>query len=427
MGVVQDHRSLAEELARYSQLCYSRGLVGAAGGNLSVRVPDEDIFLVTVSGVALRDVTAENIVAVDLQGKVLQAPPGLRPSKEVKFHLAVFQTRPSVNAVLHVHPPYTVIHATAERTIPLATISAMLKLKQGDIVGPADPGSQELRQKVLEAVRNAGPDISVLLMASHGLLSFDESLSRAFDDAELAEDTAKIAYLQSNWLAQPVHLEALSDKRIVDLSAPLGENTYAYPSDPQYSKTWHATLERDGLNVSKVQMGLHCGSHVDAPLHFIADAPDVLQMPLERFFGPAVAIDCPKQAGQDILAKDLAGTDICPGDIVLFRTGWEERSGSAEFFEGQWPGLSVEVVQALIASGVRAVGGDIVSADSPAAITAGAPVHNKALAAGMPIFEGLINLGCVVNKRFFFIALPLAIVAGEASPVRAMALLDPEA
>ena len=88
--------------------------------------------------------------------------------------------------------------------------------------------------------------------------------------------------------------------------------------------------------------------------------------------------------------------------------------------------VRVEAVEVLIASGVRAVGGDIVSADNPVAIAAGAPAHTKALAAGMPIFEGLINLEGIVNKRFFFMALPLAIVAGDASPVRAVALLDAE-
>ncbi|NQU75419.1 MAG: cyclase family protein [Planctomycetes bacterium] len=219
--------------------------------------------------------------------------------------------------------------------------------------------------------------------------------------------------------------------KIVDLSAPLGPNTYAYPADPQYRKTWHARLGSSDFdsgsdaNVSKVEMGLHCGSHVDAPLHFLADGRDVASMPLEMFFGPAVAIDCPKLPGQDVTAEDLAGVDVRRGDIVLFRTGWEERSGTAALFEGQWPGLSVEVIETLIARGVKkAVGGDIVSADSPAGIAAGAPAHVKALTAGMVIFEGLINLKSVVGKRFTFIGLPLKIVEGEASPVRAIAVLD---
>ncbi len=83
----------------------------------------------------------------------------------------------------------------------------------------------------------------------------------------------------------------------------------------------------------------------------------------------------------------------------------------------------MEAVKDLAARGVKAVGGDIASADGPAGLAAGAPAHKAALAAGLPIFEALVNLDRVAGRRFTFIGLPLRIVGGEASPIRAIAVL----
>lgn len=196
MGIIQDHKPLAEELASYSRLCYERRLVGAAGGNLSVRVPGNNLFLVTASGVALRDVSPDNIVAIDKQGNEVETPAGLRASKEIKFHLAIFSARPEVNAVIHVHPAYAIVYAAAGKSIPLVTISAKLKLKQGPIVAELNPGSLELTQGVSMALKGSDEETTVLLMEGHGLIAFDTTLCEAFNDAELAEDSAKIAYLE---------------------------------------------------------------------------------------------------------------------------------------------------------------------------------------------------------------------------------------
>ena len=109
MGIVADHRDLAEELSRYSRLCYDRRLVGAAGGNLSARLPAGGGFLVTASGVSLRDVSPSNLVAVDSNGTKSDGPRDLRPSKEISFHLSVFQERPNVKNQHH-RPPHLPHH-----------------------------------------------------------------------------------------------------------------------------------------------------------------------------------------------------------------------------------------------------------------------------------------------------------------------------
>ena len=420
--MLSDCGPIAEELVRYSRLCYERHLVGAAGGNLSVRVPGRDAFIVTATGVSLRDVTLQNLVVIDREGKVLEGPAGSRPSKESGFHLAVFETRADVGAVIHVHPAYATTFSTRKKLIPTVTISAQLKLKQGAVIAAAAPGSKELRDIVAQAVKTSPPEATVFLMEAHGLLTFRATLGEAFDDAELAEDTAKIAYLSE--LSMPRALRFPEDARVVDLTVPLNERTPCYPTDPLFVKRWHARFDEQGVYLSKLEMGAHTGTHVDAPLHFLGDAfPDITRMGPHLFIGEAVALDRPKNPGQDLTVSDLQGADIRRGDIVLFRTGWDKRAGTAAFFEDGWPGLEVPLIEELIQRGVKATGGDIASADSPSAIAAGARAHKVAGRAGVPIFEALVNLDQLVGRRFFFAGLPLKLEGCEASPIRAVAIV----
>ena len=200
MGILADEKELAEELSRYSRLCYARRLVGAAGGNVSARVPGRDLALITATGVSLRDVSPENLLVVDLRGGVVENPAGLRPSKETGFHLGIYRARPDAGAVVHVHPTYATVYSNLRIPVPLVTVSAENKLRQGPVVRAAAGGSGDLEAMVLDAIA-AAPTANVFLMERHGLTAFGPSLCQAFDDAELAEDTATIAFLVG--MAQP--------------------------------------------------------------------------------------------------------------------------------------------------------------------------------------------------------------------------------
>jgi ribulose-5-phosphate 4-epimerase/fuculose-1-phosphate aldolase len=195
VSIVTEHRELARELCRYARLSYSRHLVGAAGGNISARVPGRAAYIVTASDLALRDAQPSQLVVVDARGELLEGGSGLRPSKETAFHLSIYRSRPEVNAVVHVHPTYATVFSLWKMRIPAATISASLKLKQGPVVGAAAPGSRDLCDRIEAAVRSSGAEVGVLLLEGHGLVAFDSTLRGAFNTAELAEDTARIAYL----------------------------------------------------------------------------------------------------------------------------------------------------------------------------------------------------------------------------------------
>jgi L-fuculose-phosphate aldolase len=422
MKLMESNSRLVEELCRYSKLCYERGLVGAAGGNLSVRIRGKNLFLVTASGVSLRNMTPNHIIAVDENGLIVEGQSGMRPSKESSFHIAIYRARQSVNAVIHVHPTYATVVSILRKTIPLATISAQLKLKQGTLVPEADPGSKTLANQIIKIVKASGDETSILLLQNHGLVAFHESLDHAFNNAELAEDTARIAYLASSDFIDFV--SAFNRIAAVDLSIPLNKKTPFYPTDPPFKKEWHVKFKENGAWVSKLTMGAHSGTHVDAPLHFLEKGSDITMMELGSFFGRARAMDTPKKAGENIEVDDVYKAEFQEGDIVLFRTGWERYAGTNKFFSGEWPGFTPEAVDLLIQKRVKAIGGDIVSADSPSGLEQGAPSHKKALKAGLPVFEALVNLKKVTEKKFLFIGLPLKIINGEASPIRAVALLS---
>lgn len=188
---------LRQELSEYSQRSFNRHLVGGTGGNLSVRVPGTDTVLITPTGISLGDVQPEEHLLVNLEGKVLESPMGLKGSKETSFHLAAYQIRPDIGAVAHVHPPYSTAYSNKGKGLPLATISARVVLKNVPCVECFVPGSQELCDTVCEGLR-AHLDAKALLMKEHGILAMGPDIKASYYVADLVEDTAKIAFIASN-------------------------------------------------------------------------------------------------------------------------------------------------------------------------------------------------------------------------------------
>src|SRR5207253_98442 len=102
-----DERRLREEIARFCRVTWDRGLVSAAGGNISGRVGASDTFLITPSGVALRDTEPEDLVTIDLGGRKVAGPERYVPSKESLMHTAVYAARPAAPAVARCSRPAT--------------------------------------------------------------------------------------------------------------------------------------------------------------------------------------------------------------------------------------------------------------------------------------------------------------------------------
>ena len=110
---------------------------------------------------------------------------------------------------------------------------------------------------------------------------------------------------------------------------------------------------------------------------------------------------------------------------MIFRTGWEERSGSARFFQEEWPGFSPAAADALLAEEGEGRRAGLPVRRRPESHRGGFAISTSGCSPpAFPIFEALVNLARRRrSRRFFFIGLPLGIDRGEASPVRAIALL----
>ena len=184
------------QLAEFSRRSYQRNLVAGTGGNLSVRIPDTDTVLVTLTGISLGDVEPEENILVTLEGEVIESPMGLQGSKETGFHLIAYRLRPDVGAIAHVHPPYATAYANRMQPLPMVTVSARANLKQVPCIACFAAGSQDLRDAVEECIRS-NPGINTLLMEEHGIICMAGDLKHAYYLADLAEDTAKVAYVAS--------------------------------------------------------------------------------------------------------------------------------------------------------------------------------------------------------------------------------------
>jgi L-ribulose-5-phosphate 4-epimerase len=184
-------RIMREELASISRRAYRQGLVVGISGNNSVRVPGTDAILIKVTGVCQGDMDTADTVLVDLDGNVLEE--GKRPSKEMRWHLAIYRSNPEVGGIVHVHPPYAVAWAVANRLPKLVHTAARGVLGRIALVDLAPSGSQELADLISDAFVDRA--LRVALMREHGIVAVGPDLRTAYYRAEYLEDTAKVALL----------------------------------------------------------------------------------------------------------------------------------------------------------------------------------------------------------------------------------------
>ena len=212
---------------------------------------------------------------------------------------------------------------------------------------------------------------------------------------------------------------------LVDLTHPLEHNQPNFPFDPKLSIVVHNTVASIGYNITRVSMSTHQGTHLDVPYHFYDDGQTVDQVPLDRFYGPAVLIDlAPGSALPARTPITLASLrehegKFQPGAKVIYRTGWDRMFGRPEFF-AEFPTLTLEAARWIADQRIALLG-----MDTPTPSTEWKEVHWALLGKGVElvIVEGLANLDRL-PERFTLVAFPLNIKGRDGSPIRAVAVLD---
>ena len=166
------------------------GLVTGTSGNLSARPPSAGWCLVTPSGVDYLAMRPEDLVMLDLEGKLLHQ--GMKPSVDAPIHIAVYRARADVGAVIHTHSPYAAAFSTLHREIPpLITESAGFLGGGVRVLEYVPPARVDTGDRVATGLGN---DRAVLL-PNHGVVAVGEDLHSCYAAAAQVEEMARIAFL----------------------------------------------------------------------------------------------------------------------------------------------------------------------------------------------------------------------------------------
>jgi L-fuculose-phosphate aldolase len=180
----------AHEIVRVCRRLYDRGLIASIDGNVSVRLGD-DTLLATPSGLPKGELIEEDMVQLDLAGRVIDRHGGRRAaSSEIRMHLRIYRARPDVRAVVHAHPPTATGFAVAGIPLDRAVLAEVLTtLGSVPIAEYATPSTTELP----DAVRKYIKAHDGMLLANHGALTVGADLLSAYYKMETIEHFAKIS------------------------------------------------------------------------------------------------------------------------------------------------------------------------------------------------------------------------------------------
>lgn len=202
-------RQNREDVVRFGRLLHQKGYVAATDGNLTVRLPDNTV-LTTPTGMSKGMMEPEDLVIVDMNGQKVS---GKRTaSTEIGMHLLIYRLRPDVHGIVHAHPTTATGYAAAGIPLNKALVSeVVLSLGSIPLAKYGTPGTPEL----IETLDPLIPDHDAILMANHGVVTYGDTLLRAYMKMETVEHFAKIA-LVTHLLGQQ---QPLSDEAVEKLVA----------------------------------------------------------------------------------------------------------------------------------------------------------------------------------------------------------------
>ena len=212
--------------------------------------------------------------------------------------------------------------------------------------------------------------------------------------------------------------------RTIDLSHPISPQIPVYPGDAgvdidvvDVAREPSANAPRS-MNNSRLSIGLHNGTHIDAPFHFFSQRDTIDQIAIARTCGPAAVLDVSRTRQEGVIdAQDLRplASQVTGKTIVLLASGWDRHWNRPGYFD-RHPVMTRSAAEEIVAWNVSAVGVDFPSVDREPF-----EAHLQLLGHDVLIVENLTRLDQLIGREFEFFAVPLAVVGRDASPVRAFA------
>jgi L-ribulose-5-phosphate 4-epimerase len=181
---------LREKVYRANIALPKYGLVTWTSGNVSGRDPDSGLMVIKPSGLMFEDLTPENMVIVDMEGKVIEGEHG--PSTDTASHLYLYNHRPEVMGVVHTHSTYATAFAAVGQSIPVC-LTAIADEFGCPIPcgGYARIGGDQIGEEILRSIG----DSPAVLMKQHGVFTIGKTVEKALKAAVMVEDVAKTVWL----------------------------------------------------------------------------------------------------------------------------------------------------------------------------------------------------------------------------------------
>lgn len=203
------------QIVEICKLMHQRGYIAARDGNVSCRIGERKL-LVTPSGSRKGFLTPADLVLCDLAGRPLPGETG-KPSSELLMHVAIYEERRDISAVVHAHPPAAIAHTVAGVSLA-APLMPEVFCELGEIY--TLPYTTPTTAEVPNALRGPIKDHVAVIMERHGSITVGSTLAQAYDRLEVLEHTARIS-LMSNALA-PGRVQGLDGDQLNKLRTFLG-------------------------------------------------------------------------------------------------------------------------------------------------------------------------------------------------------------
>lgn len=196
-----------------------------------------------------------------------------------------------------------------------------------------------------------------------------------------------------------------------DVSVPIYTGMVHYPDNPPIEIVRISDVERgDICTNSRITMGSHTGTHIDAPIHFVPGGSAAEEVPLDNLIGPARVIEIKDRSA--VRAEELRKHNLGRRQRVLFKTSNSERCWKNSHFVKDFIAIAEDAASYLASLNTLAVGIDYLSAGS-------LETHRVLLGAGVVIIEG-VNLTGVCQGRYEMLCLPLLMLGGDGAPARVL-------
>ena len=208
----------------------------------------------------------------------------------------------------------------------------------------------------------------------------------------------------------------MQNDKWIDITIPIRNEMVHWPGDMPVRLEQTQFLERgDPYNLSTLAIGVHTGTHIDAPSHYLVGEKAIDAMPPDATIGPARVIEIDDPVS--IKVRDLHGRGIRRGELLLFKTRNSERQQGNDRFIKDYVYIGPEAARWLAGRKVRTIGIDYLSVGGYE--TDQAEPHEILLGAGIWLIEGL-DLSAVAEGRYDLVCLPLRLVGAEGAPARAV-------